>query len=135
MLKKGIALLVPVAAVVAIALIPVSSASADCKSPPGTPHTRDYRDYCHKFCHVPDVRGMSLKEAEQDLEDHDCETGEIHREHGHHGDTSSKQAHQKRAHDRGRLNEIVVAQGDPPGSEFPAGHEVDLYVTSGHEHS
>jgi hypothetical protein len=73
-LKKALVLLVPIAAVAVIALIPTSSASADCVYPPGTPHTNQY---CMLVCHVPAVAGKRLARAKAAIVAHNCLVGKV----------------------------------------------------------
>jgi hypothetical protein len=58
-----------VAVVVAIAMVSASPAPADCRYPPGAPHTKDY---CTNLCDVPDVLHKRRLVAIELLHEHGC---------------------------------------------------------------
>ena len=122
MIKKAVALLAPIAAVVAIAMMPVT-ASADCRYQPGTPHTPPY---CIKFCKVPKLKGKTVKQARAALRAHDCRPGKIkrkERDKDRRGNTQ-KDRKEKKKKERAR----VVKQRPKPGRSFPAGKKVNFTV-------
>jgi hypothetical protein len=110
LIKRILLLLVPVAAVLAVMLAPVS-ASADTffKCPTGV---TDHR-YCAKVtkCVVPKLKGKSVKQARKALRKHNCHLGKVVK-HSHKGGKvgkvykSSPKAHTK--HHKGKKVKIFV---------------------------
>lgn len=90
LLKKTLVLIAPLLAVTALALVPIS-ASGDTFSecPPGV---TDHK-YCEKYgekvekCVVPDVKGLSVDQAREELADHDCRVKRIR---DHEGDENHR---------------------------------------------
>ena len=81
MFKRLLVLMVPVGALVAVAIGSPASADTFYKCPHGVTN----HDYCKKIikCVVPQVRGDTVSEATVQLAKHDCERGKVTKVSGH----------------------------------------------------
>lgn len=119
MIKKALVLIVPLLAVTALALIPIS-ASADVECPPGVQN----KSYCKHVCKVPNVVGRSLHRAKEVIRKHDCDVGEISRQELDNPSQVGPGAAIEKRSEKG----MVVKQRPRPGGVYRAHHEVNLVV-------
>ena len=74
MIRKALLLLAPVAAIAAVALAPVSATAHERCS-----DGRTDPKYCERVCVVPELRGLTVRQAEEALDARDCELGDVER--------------------------------------------------------
>jgi hypothetical protein len=116
LIKKALVFIVPLAAVAAVMVAPMSS-SADTffKCPPGvTDH-----HYCTKFkkCVVPHLKGKTVQQARVALRRHDCRLGKVHHKQ-HHGGKPGR----------------IYKSAPKAGTRHKQGKKVNVFVKSRHHH-
>src|ERR1700692_2997304 len=74
LLKKTLAVLVPLAAIAALSMVP--TAAGNLYGPKGR-NCKKTPQYCTHFCVVPQLVGRHLNKAKKLLAAHDCKVGKI----------------------------------------------------------
>jgi hypothetical protein len=123
LLKKTMAGLVPLVAVVGIALVP-AGASGDTQCPKGTTNPA----YCTEVCKVPKLKaGTHLTSAESQIRAHDCTVGKITK---HEADNDKKKKNKGNGDkiEHGFEGGVVTGQSPGGGTVHPKGTKVNLTV-------
>jgi hypothetical protein len=139
-LRKALVLLAPIAVLVGVALSPVS-ASADRRCPKGTSDP----SYCEKRCVVPELQGLTVRQAKEALEARDCKLGDVEQcqssesgGDGARGDGKDQKNGDFRRNS-GNHNDPctgvspgrVIRSEPPTGTVLSAGSKVDVIVRKG----
>ncbi len=128
MIRKALVLLAPVTVVLAVALAPVS-ATADLKCPKGTSDPT----YCKRKCVVPELRGLTVRQAQEELEEHDCDLGQVEKckADRHRGGNDFSRNWDNRDPCAGVEKGRVLRSDPPAGTVLPNDADVDVVVRSG----